>query len=82
MIYPDDFKKDLELSGGVLEAGKDTLDLYVVLISDEPLKLSSFLLMGQNIEKSEIAFAFDKLLSLMQENSFATTVVTNRALKK
>ena len=82
VIYPDDFKKDLELSGGVLEAGKDTLDLYVVLISDEPLKLSSFLLMGQNIEKSEIAFAFDKLLSLMQENSFATTVVTNRALKK
>jgi hypothetical protein len=29
-----------------------------------------------------IAFAFDRLLSLMQNNISATTVVTNRALKE
>ena len=79
--YPDDIRKDLELSGGVSEAGHDAVDLYVVLISNEPLKLSSFIPMGQNIEKAERAFAIDRLLSLMQNNPFATTVVTTRAIK-
>ena len=79
--YPDDIRKDLELSGGVSEAGRDAVDLYVVLISNEPLKLSSFIPMGQNVEKGERAFAIDRLLSLMQNNPFATTVVTTRATK-
>ena len=80
-LYPDDIRHDLQLSGGVSEVGRDALDMYVVLISDEPLKLSSFIPMGQNVEKGESAFAFDRLLALMQNNSFATTLVTTRAVK-
>ena len=81
-LYPDDIREDFQLSGGVLEAGNDALDLYVVLVSSEPLKLSSFIPMGQKVEKGERAFAVDRLLALMQNNSFATTVVTTRASKK
>lgn len=79
-LYPDDIRNDFELSGGVSEAGNDALDLYVVLVSKEPLKLSNFIPMGQRIEKGERAFAVDRLLTLMHNNSFATTVVTTKAV--
>jgi len=81
VLYPDDIRSDFQLGGGVSEAGHDALDLYVMLISSEPLKLSSFIPMGQKVEKGERAFAVDRLLALMQNNSFATTVVTTRATK-
>lgn len=80
-LYPDDIRDDFQLSGGVSEAGRDALDLYIVLVSSEPLKLSSFIPMGQKVERGERAFAVDRLLVLMQNNSFATTVVTTRAVK-
>lgn len=80
--YPEDIRQEFQLVGGVLEAGKDALDLYVVIISSEPLKLSSFIAMGQKVENGERAFAFDRLLALMQNNTFATTVVTTRFVKK
>lgn len=82
LMYPDEIRQDFQLSGGVSEAGIDALDLYVVLVSSQPLKLSSFIPMGQKIEKGESAFAVDRLLELMQNNSFATTVVTTKAVKK
>lgn len=79
-VYPDDLRQDFQLSGGVSEAGSDALDLYVVLVSNQPLKLSSFIPMGQKVEKGESAFAVDRLLALMHNNSFATTVVTTKAI--
>lgn len=82
LLYPDDIRQDLQLAGGVLETGRDTLDMYVALVSNEPLKLSSFIPMGQQIEKGERAFVMDRLLALMQNNSFATTVVTTKAVGK
>jgi hypothetical protein len=36
--------------------------------------------MGQKVEKGERAFAVDRLLALMQNNSFATTVVATKAM--
>jgi hypothetical protein len=82
LLYPDDIRRDFQLNGGVLEAGQDALDMYVVLISNQPLKLSSFIPMGQEVEKGESAFAMNRLLDLMNHHSFATTVVTTRAIQR
>lgn len=80
--YPDDVRSDVELSGGLLEVGKDTMDMHVALVSNESLKLSSFIPMGHAEEKGSRAYAFDQLLMLMQNNTFATTVVTTKVSKK
>ena len=82
LLYPDDIRQDFQLNGGVLEAGQDTIDMYVVLLSNNPLKLSSFIPMGQEVAKGERAFAMNRLLDLMNHNSFATTVVTTRAIQR
>lgn len=79
--YPNDLRDDFELTGGVVEMGKDTLDLYIIIISNEPLKLSNFATMGENIERSDFAFAFDKLIFLMQNNLFSSTLITTKAKK-
>lgn len=80
--YPEEIHHDFQLSGGLLESGHDALDLYMAIVSNEPLKLSSFIPMGHIIEKSERAFAFDHLLSLIKNNLFATTVVTTKPIRK
>ena len=80
MLYPDHVRNDIELSGGLLEVGKDTMDMHVALVSNEPLKLSSFIPMGHAEEKGARAYAFDQLLALMKNYPFATTVVTTKAL--
>ena len=82
LLYPEEIKKELQLSGGVLKVGHDSLDLFVVIVSEKPLLLSSFIPMGQEIEKSEMAFGADHLFELMEKNSFATTVVINKAREK
>lgn len=79
--YPDDLRNDIELSGGLL-GGEETMDMHVALVSNEPLKLSSFIPMGLSEEKGSRAYAFDHLLMLMKNNTFTTTVVTTKVSKK
>lgn len=81
LLYPNDLRPEGELVGGLNTPMKDALDLCVAVVSSKPLELSKFIPMGETTEKGERAYAVDRLLSLMKNNSFTTTVVTTRAVK-
>ncbi|MCX6074117.1 MAG: LPP20 family lipoprotein [Campylobacterales bacterium] len=81
LLYPNDIRHEDQLVGGLNVPLKDALDLCVAVVSNKPLELSKFTPMGETTEKGERAYAMDRLLSLMKNNPFATTVVTTRAVK-
>lgn len=55
-----------EFEAGVLEAGRDSHDLYVAFFTDEPLDMSRFTYANEDFASDENAYKFDELLEIMR----------------
>ena len=68
-----------EFEAGVLEAGRDSHDLYVAFFTDEPLDMSRFTYANEDFASDENAYKFDELLELMQRYTHATLLLRTEA---
>lgn len=69
-------KNDFEAA--TLTKGKDSFDLFVAIYSEKPLNLDRFILADDNVQTSENAKSFDKLISFLNGKRFSTLKITTK----
>ncbi len=69
-------KNDFEAA--TLTEGKDGFDLFVAIYSDKPLNLDRFIIADTNLQTSENAKSFDKLIKFLNGKRFSTLKITTK----
>jgi hypothetical protein len=73
-LFPDS-KSHNVLAAGLIAPGISTHDLYVAIKTETPLNWGRYYFAGDKVDKREWHYKFDEILSIMDEYSFAATLV-------
>ena len=74
LIYPDE-KSTIELRASTLDQKSETYDLYVAVFTKTPLNVDQFTPASGEIETETFHYNFDKVLYLMQQHTFSSTLL-------
>jgi len=77
VIVPN-LKDKNDFEAATLVEGKDSFDLFVAIYSDKPLNLDRFIIADANLQNSENAKSFDKLIGFLNGKRFSTLKITTK----
>ncbi len=78
LISIPNIKDKNDFEAATLTQGKDSFDLFVAIYSEKPLNLDRFIIADANLQTSENAKSFDKLIGFLNGKQFATLKITTK----
>lgn len=70
---------DNYFEAGLVKEGVNTYDLYVAIYIKEPLDMSRFEYADEDLAESELAYKFDELIRVINENEYSSLLLRTRA---